>query len=744
MIALLRRLLRDERSSGAGDALDSLGPVHGPALPVAIRDVWRPRSLRELGGDQSGAMMVMGIFMAMMLVGMVYYVCGVGDAIVYRERMQDASDSAAFASAVLHARGMNYIVLINIIMAALLAILVALKLVETLAWIGIFACYAIAALSFGTASGILALVPPLQTIQQTTSNLYNTLKEPIFTALRVCDTTQTVIARVVPVVAQARVVQLAADVYAPTTQVGFAWPLYRPLPVVDDSFEELCRRAGQTAGDIAMLPFFFLPDAITDAISDALGGLAATFSSWFCGGSGSGDGGEPPSVTYDVTTLLPDNPDGDSAECARSRTDDTADRASCDRYQAWYEAGERCARTDNPPESCSAGDATAYNQRVAAGRGDCRPGDDKENFVWETTRYSRTERWIWVGDLETGHWDYSLSAPTIIDNGPNDSGCAGGRSSSGSCCSTGCACGATCIACTNNCTLPGVMTGSDSRAIGSDEDELPCDSGDFEDFQGSGPFVCAEEITTRGCDCPGTDAPGAFDGCSNSREGGGGMMPTGFYEDCTDNRPASLPATYTRTIEFTAVTAVLSCAQTREEELPVDDQLFEDGATAPDSSNCDMCPKKLEDCAQLGEERFQLRTFVLGDVSQSQRADAGVRLAAWGQEGGGTYSSIMNVAGRLSFAQAEYMFWHRGEIDGEDTTQRQEWMWHMFWTARMRRFRVGGEDACAGGGSAGGDSADTPDAACDGAASDGGGGSCDTGGGIGSFLSDAVSNIIVH
>lgn len=740
MTGLLRRLFADERSSGALEQDHAaIGPVHGPALPSTLRDVWKPRSLSALRADESGAMMVMGIFMAMMLVGMIYYVVGIGDAIVYRERMQDAADSSAFASAVLHARGMNFIVLINIIMAALLAILVALKLVETLAWIGIFACYAIAALSFGTASGILALVPPLQTVQQTTSNLYNTLKNPIMQVLRVCDTTQGVIARVVPVVAQVRVVQVAADVYSPPAQIGFAWPLYRPLPVVDDSFSELCGRAGRTAANLALMPFFFLPNAIKNPIRDALAGLAETFSAWFCGdGGGGGDG--PPSVTYDVVTLLPDNPDGDSTECASARTDETADRSSCERYEAWYNQGEACATSSSPPESCSGADETAYRQRIAAARSECR-GSDRENFVWETTRFSRQERWVWVGPLETGHWDYALSAPTIVDNGPAESGCTYGRSSTGSCCTTGAACGGSCIAITENCIQPGQLTGSDTRAIDNDEDELPCGSGDFEDFQGSGPFVCAEEIQTRGCDCPGSGEPGFLSGCSESLEGGGGLYPNGYNTTCDGPRPGALPtAPIVREFTFTAVTNVLSCAMSEEQELPVDDQL---GAEGTEEGNCDKCPKKLEDCAQLGEERFQLRTFVLGDVTQAQRADAGVRLAAWGREGGTTYSSVMNLVGRLSFAQAEYMFWERGEIDGLDTSNRSEYMWHMFWTARMRRFRVGMDDAC-GSESATGDTADTPDAACDGASSDGGGGSCDTGGGIGDFLSDGVSRIIVH
>ena len=69
--------------------------------------------------DQAGATMVMGIFMAMLLVGLIYYVWGIGDAVMVRERMQDASDTASFSAAVIHARGMNLISLMNMIMAAL-------------------------------------------------------------------------------------------------------------------------------------------------------------------------------------------------------------------------------------------------------------------------------------------------------------------------------------------------------------------------------------------------------------------------------------------------------------------------------------------------------------------------------------------------------------------------------------------------------------------------------------------------
>ncbi len=74
---------------------------------------------KGLFNDRAGATMVMGVFMAALLVGMIYYVWGVGDAVMHRERMQDASDTAAFSAAVIHARGMNMLALINMVMAAL-------------------------------------------------------------------------------------------------------------------------------------------------------------------------------------------------------------------------------------------------------------------------------------------------------------------------------------------------------------------------------------------------------------------------------------------------------------------------------------------------------------------------------------------------------------------------------------------------------------------------------------------------
>ena len=85
---------------------------------------------RSLVRDQSGAMMVMGLFMALFMIGSLYYILGVGDAVIFRRLMQDGSDAGSFAASVTAAKGMNLIVLFNIIMAILVGILMLIRIIE--------------------------------------------------------------------------------------------------------------------------------------------------------------------------------------------------------------------------------------------------------------------------------------------------------------------------------------------------------------------------------------------------------------------------------------------------------------------------------------------------------------------------------------------------------------------------------------------------------------------------------------
>jgi hypothetical protein len=81
-----------------------------------------------LAKDERGVVMFIGIFMALFLTGALWFIVGIGDAIVYREAAQEASDAAAFSSAAIHAKGMNIIAFLNCLMLAITFIYLVLAL----------------------------------------------------------------------------------------------------------------------------------------------------------------------------------------------------------------------------------------------------------------------------------------------------------------------------------------------------------------------------------------------------------------------------------------------------------------------------------------------------------------------------------------------------------------------------------------------------------------------------------------
>ncbi len=88
---------------------------------------WRIGRLRA---DQEGAVLVMGLFMGCLLVAALWYVIGVGDALIWHDQNQEAADAIAFSSAAMHARGMNYIAAINLFMAAITAVYLVLRFLQ--------------------------------------------------------------------------------------------------------------------------------------------------------------------------------------------------------------------------------------------------------------------------------------------------------------------------------------------------------------------------------------------------------------------------------------------------------------------------------------------------------------------------------------------------------------------------------------------------------------------------------------
>jgi len=245
-------------------------------------------SRRSLVRDQRGAIMVMGVFMAALLVGMIYYVSGLGETILYRERMQDAADAGAFGAAVLHARGMNLIALLNMVMGAILAVLVALKVLQDLLLaatvIATTICYFCSCPGCCGCCAACPLAVALEIGYEDVSSVIEAVEPIVEAVVTAASTAQGVIKTAYPLAAQAKVIEYGFDTYRKPTTAGFMYPFVHQLPVEDDDSDLLCRKAGEQAGRL-LTPSILSIWPIRVFVSTSVGSLAATFSSHYCGDS---------------------------------------------------------------------------------------------------------------------------------------------------------------------------------------------------------------------------------------------------------------------------------------------------------------------------------------------------------------------------------------------------------------------------------------------------------------------------
>ncbi len=146
----------------------------------------------RLLADQRGAIMVMGLFFACLLIGAMWSMKGLGDAILFRHRMQEAADHEVYASAVVHARGMNLIAALNVIMKVIALIWLVLSVLKDLlvlaialltACAAVWVTSAVCAPLLGTATAAYtALVNARTTYEQTVVNVALPLLSGVETA----------------------------------------------------------------------------------------------------------------------------------------------------------------------------------------------------------------------------------------------------------------------------------------------------------------------------------------------------------------------------------------------------------------------------------------------------------------------------------------------------------------------------------------------------------------------------------
>lgn len=248
----------------------------------------------NLKSDQSGAIMIAGVFMAALLAAGVFYVIGMGNAIVYRERLQDAADAVAYTSAGVHARGMNIIVFINLIMAALLAVLIMMRMLIVMLGIAIVACgICIAATVFCPLSGVCAAaMQPMVKIEQGLVKGANKYEKALDKILPALSGFQKVVAITTPFVGAYKGNKVSKQ-YTPLITSGMALsPSLVPfvpskkklgLPVQEMEWDKFCKKSAELAVEHGMS---WIPGFIRKPLQWAAGALAGTFSGYFCGGGG--------------------------------------------------------------------------------------------------------------------------------------------------------------------------------------------------------------------------------------------------------------------------------------------------------------------------------------------------------------------------------------------------------------------------------------------------------------------------
>ncbi len=255
-------------------------------LPSAAAPTWR--------ADQRGAVMVMGIFMCCIVVGALWYVAGIGDAIVLRERSQEIADAGAFSGATLHARGMNLIVLLNLVMACILGIRVALKAIQLV--------LVILGALFTAIGWFVPVVAPLGPIclngARAMNQVISKMKPIINNALKAMSKAELGISKVVPAAACAGAIQVQMK-YKPLVEVGVTsvnLPKAVFLPLKEGTADRLCYEAGKSVGVLITWALSKVPGlgglsggTAGDYFGDKLGKVTKTAGSYFCEiGSGKG------------------------------------------------------------------------------------------------------------------------------------------------------------------------------------------------------------------------------------------------------------------------------------------------------------------------------------------------------------------------------------------------------------------------------------------------------------------------
>ncbi len=232
-----------------------------------------------LVGDQRGAILLVGLFAAIFIVGLLYYGVGVGDAIRHHERMNDAADTANYSAAVMYARAMNLVALMNMIKAVFVAFMQAYQAmivgaVVTLIWVLVVCYYS------GT---YCSSIPGLITIITEASGAYSGYQSTYDDIIESADTIQDALKNDVPDIALLKAGYIVDRYYAPPAEHVYAPLPMKPLPIAPGGNDRLCELAFPYASLMILEASREIEDSVPQA---SFIGIAEAVFPGFCSGSG--------------------------------------------------------------------------------------------------------------------------------------------------------------------------------------------------------------------------------------------------------------------------------------------------------------------------------------------------------------------------------------------------------------------------------------------------------------------------
>lgn len=196
--------------------------------------------------------MLLALFLGLLLVGTLYYVLGIGDAVLYRRAMQDSADAGAFAASVMAAKGMNLHALLNVVMLVTTGILLVIRSVEVLLEIVLGILKGLAA-TVVLAPKAVPLIAALTPVEVSVERIGDGVEEFVRVAHDALDVAHHAVQRGYPLLSEARAIDVMAfqGAYDPPVAAGFVVPVLgaklptggHGLPVEEGDVGTLCDRA---------------------------------------------------------------------------------------------------------------------------------------------------------------------------------------------------------------------------------------------------------------------------------------------------------------------------------------------------------------------------------------------------------------------------------------------------------------------------------------------------------------------